>query len=105
MEIFFFCSFSKDDIKEAKYLALDEQVFGSAQSSEEIWPEPEAGVVQEHDAKHLLAQESCIAYEECLKKLALTHMPPKCSKCSTLYVLESHQIGTALYITWVSRIL
>ncbi|KAI0243159.1 hypothetical protein LSAT2_002718 [Lamellibrachia satsuma] len=27
-------------------------------------------------------------------------MPPKCSKCSTLYVLESHQIGTALYITW-----
>ena len=103
MDILFFCSFSKDDIKEAKYLALDEQVFGSAQSSEEIWPE--AGVVQEHDAKYLLAQESCIAYEECLKKLALTHMPPKCSKCSTLYVLESHQIGTALYITWVSRIL
>ena len=44
MEILFFCSFSKDDIKETKYLALDEQVFGSAQSSEDIWPEPEAGM-------------------------------------------------------------
>lgn len=90
---------TQEDLKEAKYLAVDQEVFDLQQ--DDTWPEPESGVVQEIDAANLLSQESCIAYESCLKTLARTQIPPNCPRCSNPYLLQCDRKGTSLYIVWV----
>lgn len=85
----FDCSVERQDLKEARLLTLEQQVLDFLPDGvdDEAWTEPEPGL-QEVDASELVGQSCCVAYEECLKVLARTQMPPKCPRCHRPYTME-----------------
>ncbi len=70
----FKCSVKKEDIKEAIHLGVDQEVFAIDDGCEKTHA-LEPGELLEMDATKLLEQACCIAYEACLKALAITHVP------------------------------